>query len=187
MRTFSPHPSHLRGHRPRAVVVAVGDTTGIDDAVDLLTSLPPLACPVVVCAAAPVVDPLVGRHDPYALRECEAGLELSAAPLWVTPGEHLVGVHQDRWELTPHPAVDHATQVGRLCSSLKASYRSRVFIVSTGPTLEDNPFIRLIVQRGAPLVDTTDHPDRTLADHATVADIVVHLHASVGTITKASA
>ena len=187
MRTFSPHPTHLRGHRPRAVVVGVGDETGLDDAVELLGSLPALTSPVVVCAEAGVTDRLVERLDGLELRECEAGVDLAAAPMWITPAGHLVGVQHDRWELTTQPDVGHAGQIGRLCSSLKSAYRSRLFIVSTGPTLEDNLFVRLVVQRGAPLVDTQDHPDRTLADHAQVADIVAHLDASVGTITKASA
>ena len=187
MRTFSTHTSHLRGHRPRAVVLAVGDASGVDDAVDFLTALPELSCPVVVCPTPATHAALAARLRAEPGMACASGRWLSDAPVWIVPEGQLVTVHQDRWDVTPHDAADHDAQVGRLVSSLKASYRSRVFMVCTGRTLDDNPFVRLLVQRGAPLVETHDRPERALADHAPVDEIVAHLDASVGTIRKASA
>ncbi|MEM9466968.1 MAG: hypothetical protein AAGA90_16465 [Actinomycetota bacterium] len=187
MRTFATHTSHLRGHRPRAVVLAVSDASGVDDAVDLLTNLPVLTCPVVVSATPTTLDALRDRIGAMPGPFCEAGRWLSDAAVWVVPEGGLVTVHQDRWVLTPHADADHDAQVGRLCSSLKASFRSRVFIISTAGPLDDNPFVRLLVQRGAPLVETQDRPERALADHASVAELVAHLAVSVGTTRKAIA
>lgn len=187
MRTFSTHTSHLRGHRPRAIVVAVGDESGIDDAVEFLTTITELSCPVVVCATPTTHTQLRERLASVSTEPCEPGRWLTDAPIWFVPDGQLVTVHQDRWEVTPHAAADHDAQVGRLCSSLKASYRSRVFLICTGPGLEHNPLVRLLVQRGAPLVETHDRPERGLADHAPVDELVAYLQASLGTIRKASA
>ena len=187
MRTFSTHTSHLRGHRPRAIVLSVGDESGIDDAVAFLTTVTELSCPVVVCPTPDIEGRLHARLASIATAPCEDGRRLDEAAIWILPAGQLVTVHQDRWELTPHPAADHDAQVGRLCSSLKASYRSRVFLICTGHGLERNPLVRLLVQRGAPLVETRDRPGRGLADHAPVNEIVAHLEASVGIIRKASA
>ena len=168
-------------------MLAVGDASGVDDAVEFLGTLPELTCPVVVCAPASVRTSLLARLGSVSVETCEYGRWLSDAPVWFVPDGQLTTVHQDRWELTPHASADHDAQVGRLCSSLKASYRSRVVIVCAGGTLDDNPFVRLLVQRGAALVETHDRPERSLADHAPVDEILAHLDASVGTVRKASA
>ena len=187
MRTFSPHPTHLRGHRPEAVVVAVGDQAGVEDAVALLDALPPLTCPIVVCAARDASARLHLDLPGGVLRECEPEADLGDAATWIVPPDHLATVDRDRWALVHEPDIDHDAQLGRLCSSLKASYRSRVFLVSTGPDLDDNPLVRLLVMRGAPLVATRTGTERRLGDHAPVSDIVAHLGASVGALRKVSA
>lgn len=185
--TFSPFPLERHGHRPQVIVVAVSEHSGLNDAIELLDALPPLSSPLVVCADDSVAVPLVGGLHSADLRTCESSVPLTEAPMWIAPCAHLVGVRQGSWEVTPNPTLDYPTQVGRLCSSLKDSYRSRVFVAATGPGLKANPFLQLLVQRGGSLVQTGDHPDRTLADRASVADIVAYLDACVGMITKASA
>lgn len=188
MRTFSTHAPNLRGHRPRAIVLAVGDdAVGVRDAAEFLATVPELDCPVVVCAAPSSLERLNEQVGAAGALRCTDDRPLDDAPVWIVPEGHLATVDRDRWTLTNHPNVDFDAQVGRLCSSLKASYRSRVFMVCSGAVLDENPLVRLLVQRGARLVETHDRPDRGLADHASVAEIVAHLGASVGTIRKASA
>ena len=187
MRTVSSHATHLRGHRPRAIVLAVGDEHGIDDATELLVALPELQCPVIVCAPSSAHDGIWDRAGSIEPNLCEHERALDDTSVWIAPSGHLVTVERDRWIVTPHDGADFDAQVGRLCSSLKASYRSRVFMVSSGAELDSNPLVRLLVQRGATLVETRPRADRGLGDHAPVTDIVAHLGASVGTIRKASA
>jgi hypothetical protein len=187
MRTFTTNTAHLHTHRPRAIVLAVGGDSGVADAVAFLTDLPELRCPVVVSADPAVLGEIEVRLGRPAGETCTDDRPLDDAAVWVIPDGHLVGVDRDRWALTPNDAADHEAQVGRLCSSLKTSYRSRVFIVCAGSSLEDNPFVRLLVQRGAPLVETRARVASGLAVHAPVMEIIAHLDHAVGTSRKAIA
>lgn len=187
MRTLSTPSPQLRDHDPRVVVLAVGDVSGIDDAVAFLSELPELRCPVVVCPTPETHGALARHFHSEFGQHCETGRWLRDAPVWVVPGGMLATVRQDRWELTAHDAADHDAQVGRLVSSLKACYRSRVLMVCTGRSLDANPFVRLLVQRGATLLETRSRPDRALGDHAPVEEIITHLRADSGHCEKASA
>ncbi|MEM9200554.1 MAG: hypothetical protein AAGC53_02795 [Actinomycetota bacterium] len=186
MRTFSTHTDHLRGHRPRAVVLAVTDPGGLDDAAHFLHQLPALSCPVVVSPAHAVRAELARRLADTLPPVCVDGAWLTDAPTWLLPASAIVTVAHDRWVIDPCQADDDA-QIGRLLSSLKASYRSRVFMVDTAGTLETNPFAQLLAQRGAPLAETCDRSTRGVGAYAPVAEILAHLAANVGIIEKASA
>lgn len=188
MRTFSSNPDEqCRSQRPRAVLLAVTDVEGIDDARSLLAETCDLAAPISLCASSVVRAALLDAIDDVPAAPCRDGVRTDGAAVWVTPSDAVTTVDRGRWSVVDRPSIDDDTLLGRLCSSLRNTYRSRVLLITTGTGLDHNPFVRLLVQRGAPFVATRPTTDPTMAEYATVTTIADHLRATVGTIERASA
>lgn len=171
MQTFTSRAAEMRGHQLRAVVFAVGSPAGVADAATFLTGLPRLTCPVYVWAAGAARAALLAAV-PDAGRTPVDGAWCDAEPVWLLDPGQVATIHQGRFVIEASSTL--ASPFGRLCSSLRSSFGSRVFLAATDDSITDDVFVRLLVGRGARLVETTDRPG-TGASHATVRTILDHL------------
>jgi len=155
MRTFTSRAKSFETGRLRALVLAVGSERGVADAGTLLDGLPDLPFPVLVWAEPAAADALAAAgHDLGA--SPEAGQSLNASPRWRLDPGSTTQVVAERFQISPGGTATGS--FGRLCSSLRAVYRSHVLIIATDSTYTADIFVRLLVQRGGGLVETTDQP-----------------------------
>ena len=171
MQTFTSRAAEMRGHQLRAVVFAVGSPDGVPDAAAFLTGLPRLTCPVFVWAPGDARDALRAAV-PGAGRTPVDGAWCAGEPVWLLDPSQVATIHQGRFRIERSSSL--SSPLGRLCSSLRSSFGSRVFLAATDASITDDVFVRLLVGRGARLVETVDRPGGG-ACHAPVPTILDHL------------
>lgn len=171
MQTFTSRAAGLRGHQLRAVVFAVGSPAGVPDAAAFLAGLSELSCPVAIWAAHDAREALIAAV-PTGWAEPTDGAWWTDEPVWLLDPERVTTLDQGRFQIDAGSSL--TSPFGRLCSSLRTNFGSRVFLAATDGSITDDVFVRLLVGRGARLVETVDRPGGG-ATHAPVPVILEHL------------
>ena len=171
MQTFTSPAAGLKGHQLRAVVFAVGSPAGVADAAVFLARLPALSCPVIIWATGDAREAFT-TQVPHGWSEPTDGAWWADEPVWLLDPERVTTLEQGRFQIETGTSL--ASPFGRLCSSLRTNFGSRVFLAATDGSITDDVFVRLLVGRGARLVETVDRAGRG-AMHAPVPVILEHL------------
>lgn len=171
MQTFTSRAAGLRGHQLRAVVFAVGSPAGVPEAAAFLAGLPVLSCPVIIWADTDARAALTAAV-PDGWAEPTDGAWWTDQSVWLLDPERVTTLDQGRFQIETGSSL--TSPFGRLCSSLRTNFGSRVFLAATDDSITDDVFVRLLVGRGAQLVETVDRPGGG-ATYAPIPVILEHL------------